>query len=179
MLAVVVAVHVQLLVPEFRVTHLLPSYSPSLCVGSEKFRDRNQSIGCALTWVTIARDSVSDYPFNPAGQFRRICAGHLFSPFLQLGRLCDNCFLNYSSVFTEGCVWTNEGHPVFILKSILIDSNLPVTCWHPWSLIIVLTAPNTNNYDLIWGNHRDEVKLTMNHIKKENFFSKTLQRLQI
>ncbi len=44
---------------------------------SEKSSGRNQSIGCALAWVTIARDSESAYSFNPVGQFRRICARHL------------------------------------------------------------------------------------------------------
>ncbi len=44
---------------------------------SEKPSGRNQSIGCALAWVTIVRDSESDYAFNPVGQVRRICAGHL------------------------------------------------------------------------------------------------------
>ncbi len=39
---------------------------------------RNQSIGCALAWVTTARDPESDYPFYPVGQFRRIRAGHLW-----------------------------------------------------------------------------------------------------
>ncbi len=43
----------------------------------EKFSGRNQSSGCAVAWVTIARDFESDYPFNPVGQFRRIRAGHL------------------------------------------------------------------------------------------------------
>ncbi len=38
---------------------------------------RQQSIGCALVWVTISRDAESEYPFNPVGQFHRICAGHL------------------------------------------------------------------------------------------------------
>ncbi len=37
---------------------------------------RNQGVGCALAWVTIARDSESDYPFYPVVQFRRIRAGH-------------------------------------------------------------------------------------------------------
>ncbi len=72
MLAVVVTVQVPLLVPEFTVTHLLPNFSLSHCVDSEEFSDRNQSIGCALAGVTIARDSESDYPFHPVGQFRRI-----------------------------------------------------------------------------------------------------------
>ncbi len=38
-----------------------------------------------------------------------------------------------------------------MLKSILIDSTLPVTCWHSWSFIVVLTAPKTNSFDLIWN----------------------------
>ncbi len=44
---------------------------------SEEFSSRNQSIGCALAWVTIARDSEYDYPFYRVWQFRGICAGHL------------------------------------------------------------------------------------------------------
>ncbi len=56
-------------------THLLP-YSLSYCVDSETFSVRNQGVGCALAWVTIARESESDYPFYPVGQFRRMRAGH-------------------------------------------------------------------------------------------------------
>ncbi len=56
---------------------------------SETFSVRNQGVGCALAWVTIARDSESDYPFilwcNSAGfvqdtygvklaQLQQICA---------------------------------------------------------------------------------------------------------
>ncbi len=37
----------------------------------------NQIIGCAVAWVTIARDSESEYPFHPVGQFYRVRAGHL------------------------------------------------------------------------------------------------------
>ncbi len=33
---------------------------------------RNQGVGCALAWVTVARDSESDYPFYPVVQFRRV-----------------------------------------------------------------------------------------------------------
>ncbi len=53
-------------------------------------------------------------------------------------------------VLTEICDWTNVSHPADLFKGILIDSNLPVTCWHPWSFIVVLTAPTTSNFDLIW-----------------------------
>ncbi len=42
------------------------------------FSVRNQGVGCALAWVTIARDSESDYPFYPVVQFRRVRAGHLW-----------------------------------------------------------------------------------------------------
>ncbi len=53
------------------------------------FSGRNQSIGCAVAWVIIARDSESEYPFYLVGQFCRIWAGNLSSPFLMVGRLCD------------------------------------------------------------------------------------------
>ncbi len=59
-------------------------------------------------------------------------------------------FLNNSTVFTERCDWTNEGHSADLCKGILIDSNLPITCWHPWSFIVVLTAPKTSKFNLIW-----------------------------
>ncbi len=117
------------------------------------FSCRNQSIGCAVAWVTIARDSEPEYPFHPVGKCYRVRAGHLFSPFLKVGRLYDNCFLNHYSVFIDGCDWTNVGHAVCLLKIVLIDSNLPVTCWHPCSFIVVLTAPKTSNFDLIWFTH--------------------------
>ncbi len=32
--------------------------------------------GFQLTWITIARNSESDYPFYQLGQLCRICAGH-------------------------------------------------------------------------------------------------------
>ncbi len=62
------------------------------------FSGRDQSIGCAVAWVTIARDPESEYPFYLVGQFCRIWAGHLFSLFLKVGRLFDNYFLNHSTV---------------------------------------------------------------------------------
>ncbi len=46
-------------------------------MGSETFSGPNQSIGCALAWVTLACDSESEYPFYPVGQFRKMCTGHL------------------------------------------------------------------------------------------------------
>ncbi len=72
-------------------------------MGSEVFSGRNQSVGCAVAWVIIARDYESQNPFHPVGQFYRVRAGHLFSPFLKMERLCDNFFLNRSTVFAEGC----------------------------------------------------------------------------
>ncbi len=38
----------------------------SLCLQSP-ISGRNKSIGCAVGWVTIARDSESEYPFHPVG----------------------------------------------------------------------------------------------------------------
>ncbi len=34
-------------------------------------------------------------------KFHMICAGHQFSPFLNVGRVSGNYFLNHSTVFTE------------------------------------------------------------------------------
>ncbi len=62
--------------PRVMVTHLLPYILTIPLVDSEKFSVRNQGVGCALAWVTIARDSESDYPFYPVVQFRRIFADH-------------------------------------------------------------------------------------------------------
>ncbi len=45
---------------------------------SETIIVRNRGVGCALAWVTKARDSESDYPFYPVEQFRRIRAGHFW-----------------------------------------------------------------------------------------------------
>ncbi len=47
-------------------------------MGSEVFSGRNKSIGCAVAWVTIARDSESEYLFHPVGQIYRVRAGHLW-----------------------------------------------------------------------------------------------------
>ncbi len=46
-------------------------------MGSEVLSGRNQSTGCAVAWVTVARVSESEYPFHPVGQFYRVLAGHL------------------------------------------------------------------------------------------------------
>ncbi len=71
MLAAVVTVQVQLLVPEFSVATSYLIFSLSHYVDSGTFSGRNQCFGCALAWVTIARDSDSEYPFFAVGQFRR------------------------------------------------------------------------------------------------------------
>ncbi len=42
------------------------------------FSGRNQSIGCAVAWVTKARNSESEYPFHCVGTFYRVRAGHLW-----------------------------------------------------------------------------------------------------
>ncbi len=47
-------------------------------MGSEVLSGRNQSIGCDVAWVTIARNSESKYPFHPVKQFYRVRAGHLW-----------------------------------------------------------------------------------------------------
>ncbi len=62
MLAVVVTLQVQLSVSVFTVTHCYLINSLSHCVDSA-FSGRNQSIGFALAWVAMARDSESEHPF--------------------------------------------------------------------------------------------------------------------
>ncbi len=47
-------------------------------MGSEVFRGLNQIIGCAVAWVTTARDFESEYPFHPVEKFYRMHAGHLW-----------------------------------------------------------------------------------------------------
>ncbi len=49
-------------------------------MNSEKFSGRNQSIGCAVAGVTIARDSESDYLFNSVGVILQdLCRSLIFS----------------------------------------------------------------------------------------------------
>ncbi len=60
------------------VTNLLP-YILTIALCGQWNIPRSEP-GClsALAWVTIARDSESDYPIYPVVQFRRIRAGHLW-----------------------------------------------------------------------------------------------------
>ncbi len=146
MLAVVVTVQVQLLVPEFTVTHLLPYLLTIPLWGQSKVQWSESenwlclSVGYYSTWLWIQL-SILSWGAIP----QDLCRSLRFSL-----PICCNCFLNHSTVFTESCDWKNVGHPADLFKGILIDSHLPVTCWHPWSFIVVLTAPKTSNIDLIW-----------------------------
>ncbi len=58
------------------------------------FCARNQSIGCAVAEVTITRESESEYPFHPVGQFYRVRAGHLWC---QMCSSLTNLSLSFSS----------------------------------------------------------------------------------
>ncbi len=89
MSAVVVTIQVQLSVHS---CYLI--YSLSYSVDSETFSGRNQSIDCALAWVTIARDSESEHPFYPVRPFFRIRAGHLWC---QIGSGLTDLSLNVGS----------------------------------------------------------------------------------
>ncbi len=63
---------------------------------------RNQSIGCAVVWVSIARDSESDHPFNPAGNSTGFV--HVTNLTLPIGgEIKWQLFFNHSTVFTDGC----------------------------------------------------------------------------
>ncbi len=88
---------------------------------SEKFSGRNQSVGCALAWVAIARDSESDYPFYPVVQFRRIRAGHLW---------CQ-----ISSSLTKLSLSVSSGS---YCTTIIVGSRVMVTHLLPYILTIAL-----------------------------------------
>ncbi len=74
------------------------------------FSGRNQSIGCAVAWVTIARDSESEYIFHPVGQFYRVRAGHIWC---QMCSSLTNLSLSVSSgsyctsVITRSRIYSN------------------------------------------------------------------------
>ncbi len=78
MLAVVVTVQVLLLVPELTVTHFLNYLLSSRLCGQWSFQWSEQIVDCAVAWVTIVRDSESEYPSHPVGQFYWVRAGHLW-----------------------------------------------------------------------------------------------------
>ncbi len=88
---------------------------------SETFSVRNQGVGCALAWVTIARGSESDYQFYPVVRFRRIRAGHLW---------CQ-----MSSSLTELSLSVSNGS---YCTSIIVGSKVMVTNLLPYILIIAL-----------------------------------------
>ncbi len=88
---------------------------------SETFSVWNQGVGCALVWVTIARDSESDYPFNPVVQFRRIRTGHLW---------CQ-----ISSNLTKLSLKVSNGS---YCTSIIVGSRVMVTHLLPYILTIAL-----------------------------------------
>ncbi len=88
---------------------------------SETLSVQNQGVGCALAWVTIARDSESDYPFYPVVQFRRIRAEHLWC---QISSSLTNLGLSVSS----GSYCTSE----------IVGSRVTVTYLLPYILTIQL-----------------------------------------
>ncbi len=102
------------------------------------------SVGYCSTWLWI-RLSIQSYGAIP----QDLCRTLIFS--LPIGgEIKWQLFFNPSKVFTERCDRTNVDHRADLFNGILIDSNLPVTCRHPWSFIVALTAPKTSNFDLIW-----------------------------
>ncbi len=148
MLAVVVTAQVQLSVPEFTVTHLLP-YLLTIPLCGQWYVQRLKpeywmcfSVCYYSTWLWIRISILS------CGAILQ----DLYRPLIfSLPISGENLWqMNHSIAFTGGCNWTNLGLAECLLKSILINSNLPVTCWHSWSFKVVLTAPKTNNFDSIW-----------------------------
>ncbi len=143
-------VRVLLLVKEYTVTQLLPYLLTIPLCGQWKDPWSEPeywlwfSVGYYSTWLWI-RLSILSCGAIPQDLRRSLIFALPIS-----GEIMWQLFLNRSTVFTERFDWTNVGHPTDLLKGILIDSNLPVTCWHPWSFIVALTAPKSSNFDLIW-----------------------------
>ncbi len=74
---------------------------------SETFSGWNQSIGCALVWVTVARDSESTVTnFLPSYRWRDSV---------------KIVFFESLSVFTEGCDRTNVDHSVCLTSPLHAD----------------------------------------------------------
>ncbi len=82
---------------------------------------RNQSVGFAVAWVTIARHSESAYPFNPEEQFHRICAGHLWC------QMCSS-LTNLNLSVSSGSYCTSE----------IVGSRVMVTHFLPYLLTVPL-----------------------------------------
>ncbi len=132
------------------VTHLLPFILTIPLCGQWKVQWSEPeywlccSVGYYSTWLWI-RLSILSCAANP----QDLCRSLIFS--LPIGGeiMFQLFFESLNSFYCE--MRLNKFRPSgWLVKSILIDSNLPVTCWHPWSFIVVLTAPKTSNFDLIW-----------------------------
>ncbi len=79
------------------------------------------SVGYYSTWLWIRT------PLLSCGSILQgLCRSLIFSLHTG-GEILWQLFFNHSTVFTEGYDWTNVGHPVCLLKGILIDSNLPAS----------------------------------------------------
>ncbi len=139
----VVTVQGLLLVREFTVTHLLPYLLIIPMCGQWRVQWSEPeywlccSVGYYSTWLWIRICILS------CGQVTYILPSSRWGVYVAIV-----FWTAQQSLLTDGT--ENVGHPACLLKNILIDSNLPVTGWHPWSFIVVLTAPKTSNIDLVW-----------------------------
>ncbi len=121
------------------VTHLLP-YTLTIALRGQ-WNIQCSEPGCRLcfsvgyysTWLWI-RLSILSYGAIPQDS----CRSLIFS--LPIGGeiMWQLFFESLNSFYCE--MRLNKCRPwAGLFKSILIGSNLPVTCWHPWSFIAVLT----------------------------------------
>ncbi len=85
---------------------------------SERFSGRNQSIGCALASVTIARDSESDYPFKSCEVIPQDLCRTLMC---QIG----STLTKFSLGFSSGCYCTSS-----IVGSRVYGNPLATLCTH-------------------------------------------------
>ncbi len=94
------------------------------------FSSRNQRIGSAVAWVTVARDSESEYPFYLAGQFYRVRAGHLW---FQMCSSLTNLSLSVSS--GSYCTRVIVGSRVYSNTPATLFTHNPTVCTAKCSVV--------------------------------------------
>ncbi len=127
------------------------------CVDSEAFSGRNQSIGCAVAWVTIARDSECEYPFHPVGQLYRVRTGHIWCQMcsrltnLRLSVSSDSyCTSVGSRVYSNTLATLFTHYPtVWTVKCSVVRTRVLAVLQRG---LLKHATLNPNTHSILWGN---------------------------
>ncbi len=147
------------------------SYCTSVIVGSRVYSNTlaalfthyptvwNQSIGCAVAWFTIARNSESECPFHCVGQFCRVRAGHLWC---QMYSSLTNLSLSVSSgsysvgVIVGSRVYSNTLVTLFTHYLIVWAAKCSVVGTRVLAVLqrglLQHVTLNLNIHSILWGN---------------------------